>query len=268
MQTLLLPILTIVALLLTPLSHSHADSSSSGAPHSNNSPTQSLKNNSENIIVTPFSVDYNVLRNNLHLANIKRQLTQQANGRYLFKSTSKPVGLLYMIYKDTASESSIWAFYNSRPRPLIYQYLHRNGKKTKRSTRFEFDWKKQQLTGTAKNRSVKREAPVGLQDKLLYQLTVMFDLMDNKKTLSYSIADGSRNKQYDYEILGQETLKTKIGSLETVKLKRLNDDQQTTIWCAKKYNYLVVRIDQIEDGAKMVAEISRLEGLPWKTKSQ
>ena len=105
--------------------------------------------------------------------------------------------------------------------------------------------------------------PSTTQDKLLYQITLMIDLMQGREKPQYAIADGGTLKDYDFSVLGEEKIDTPLGKLDTIKLKRIDDKRHTVIWCAKSLDYLPVRIEQVEkDDANLAMMIREVTGLP------
>ena len=105
------------------------------------------------------------------------------------------------------------------------------------------------------------QTQANIMDKLLYQLAIMNDLKVGKEQLAYTVADGGQIKIYKFNMLGEELIKTPIGVLHTLKLERQkpNSRRKTTIWCARKLNYLPVKVENIEkDGRKTIAIINSL----------
>lgn len=90
----------------------------------------------------------------------------------------------------------------------------------------------------------------GLLGSLSHQQQLQADMAAGAETLAYQVAQRGRIKEYRYGIIGEESLDTPLGTLETVKLERLRDDdeRQTYLWLAVALDYLPVKIEQYEDG--------------------
>lgn len=133
--------------------------------------------------------------------------------------------------------------------PLHYIYKRRVMKKD-RDAELTFNWDKKTVTNNVQNTSWKMDITQQVQDKLSYQLQLQMDLINGKENLVYQIADGGRLKKYAFEIEGEEMLKTPLGTVNTVKVKRSRekDDRVTYAWLAKDWDYLLVRLQQEEDG--------------------
>lgn len=133
--------------------------------------------------------------------------------------------------------------------PLHYKYQRRVLRRD-RDAELTFDWDNHTVTNNVQNTTWKMDITQRVQDKLSYQLQLQLDLLNNKKDLVYQIADGGRLKEYGFETVGEEVLETPLGKVSTIKVKRSreNDDRVTHAWLAKDWNYLLVRLQQEEDG--------------------
>jgi hypothetical protein len=76
------------------------------------------------------------------------------------------------------------------------------------------------------------------------------------------VADGGRLKTYHFEWQGVETINIPAGTFDTVRLRRVHGKTTTTIWCARKLNFLPVRIQQKKRGdSASVAVLESVQGL-------
>ena len=209
-----------------------------------------------------FSADYVLKRNGLSLGNATRSLRSIGNGRYVFESITYATGMIAWLVKDRIEERSTWTFSGGQLRPLEYKYDRYGGKKTRR-VKLNFDWERRVVTNNIDGDPWRMDIPPNAQDKLLYQLAIMQDLKHGRTGLQYNIADGGRLKNYQFDILGEETVTTPLGRLKTIKLERLGDKRDTTVWCAPSLNYLPVRLEQQEsDGSRLSMDIQSVKGLP------
>jgi len=48
------------------------------------------------------------------------------------------------------------------------------------------------------------------------------------------------------KVIGTEDVEIKLGRLETIKLQRQHAEKTFLIWCAKKYHYLPIIIEQTD----------------------
>ena len=208
-----------------------------------------------------FNAQYNLKRNGITLGVSTRSLTTAKDGTYIYASTTHATGIIAWFVKDHFDEYSKWTFDGSRLRPLEYVYKRYGGRKT-RNVNLKFDWKRHIVTNTIDGDPWRMEIPPDAQDKLVYQLAIMYDLLNGKKNLEYKIADGGKLKNYKFEIEGEETLNTTIGKVKTVRIQRIGDKRDTTVWCAPQYYYLPMRLQQQDtDGSNLTMQIISLQGM-------
>jgi hypothetical protein len=133
--------------------------------------------------------------------------------------------------------------------PVQYHY-QRTGLGRDREAVLDFDWQAKRVVNNVEHKPWKMDIPEHALDKLSYQLQIRTDLINSKPLLEYSIADGGRLKQYNFEILGEEEITTPAGRFMAIKVKRLREqdaERHTIFWMAKDWDYLVVRLQQKED---------------------
>jgi len=142
--------------------------------------------------------------------------------------------------------------------PLHYIYKRRI-MGSNRDAELTFNWDARTVTNNVQNTTWRMDIAQHVQDKLSYQLQLQYDLANGKKDLVYQIADGGRLKEYRFEIVGEELLTTPLGKVNTVKVKRSrdNDDRVTFAWLAKDWDYLLVRLQQEEDGDEYTISLTK-----------
>lgn len=208
-----------------------------------------------------FSADYILKRNGIALGLATRSLRPLKDGRYIYASTTSASGVISWFVKDQIDEHSIFTVEKGRIRPQEYVYDRHGGNKTRR-VKLVFDWTKGIVTNVIDGDPWRMEVPPNAHDKLSYQLAIMRDLQNGRKTPQYTIADGGKLKTYSFDIVGEEQIDTAFGRLKTLKIRRLDDRRYTTIWCAPTINYLPVRLEQQEtDGSHMSMHLQSVQGL-------
>ncbi len=222
----------------------------------------------DTISIPSFTAHYELLRNDsLKLGEVKRTTTLQTDGSIKFESHSKTTGLAALFIKDKIFEHSIFTLNQNTIQPLNYRYDRTGGKRT-RMTKLDFDWPTKSITNAVDGTKWHTEITPGTQDKLSYQLQLMLDLQAGLTTFSYPVADDGILKEYRFTLLGEETIKTSIGEIETIKLKReraADSKRKLTIWLAKSLHYLPVRIKQGKSAKKFITlEIKQIQGIQLK----
>lgn len=210
-----------------------------------------------------FEAHYSLYRTGAKVAEMQRVFTRLDNGQYRYRSETRTTGLFAVFRKDHVVEQSDWLFQNGELRPLEYLYEHSGGKKD-RNVAVTFDWDAQKITNTVNGQSWRMPAEPNVMDKLLYQLAIMHDLKAGRPELAYTVADGGKIKAYNFELQGEETIETPLGELTTVKVSRVRTDskRETVFWCAEKFHFLPVRVENIEtDGGKTTVIIDSVTGI-------
>ncbi|MBL1260228.1 MAG: DUF3108 domain-containing protein [Thiotrichaceae bacterium] len=222
----------------------------------------------DTISIPHFTAHYELLRNDsLKLGEVKRTITVQADGSIKFESHSKTTGLAALFIKDQIAEHSIFTLNQHTIQPLNYHY-DRTGGKRARTTTLDFDWPTKSITNALDGEKWGVKIAPRMQDKLSYQLQLMLDLQAGLTTFTYPVADNGILKEYRFTLLGEEKIKTAIGEIETIKLKRVraaDSKRKLTIWFAKSLRYLPVRIKQGKDNKEFITlEIKQTQGIQLK----
>jgi hypothetical protein len=123
-----------------------------------------------------------------------------------------------------------------------------------RKSDLDFDWTAKMVTGTDRGDAVKIPLNRGMVDKSTYQLALQHDVAAGKKTMSYQVVDDGEVDTYDFRVLGAEKVETKAGKIDAIKVERVRDPTQskriTVMWFAKDWDYLLVRLQQVETDGK------------------
>jgi hypothetical protein len=217
----------------------------------------------ENEIPAFFEANYTLYSDDTQVGLMERRFFQQGDGKYTFRSESKTTGFIALLKKVHILEQSTWDLIDSNLTPLNYTYHHTKGKK-ERDAEINFNWDKKQITNRVNESTWHMQTQKGIQDKLLYQLTIMSDLMSGQIPDSYAIADGGKIKQYIFKRIADETLSTPLGEFKTIKLalNKTNKKQKTFLWCAYDLDFLPIKVTNIEKDERLsTAIIKSVKGL-------
>ncbi|MEC7369652.1 MAG: DUF3108 domain-containing protein [Pseudomonadota bacterium] len=179
-----------------------------------------------------------------------RELQQTASGQHLLKSSAKSLFA-------TIEESSTFLLKDGIAQPQAYRY-QRTGLGKNKKINLDFDWSGRIVIDRLKKTQYPLKPGLATSDKLLYQFQLQADLLKasrlNKKpnNLNYTIMDESRIKEYQFEIVGEELLTTKLGQINTWKIRRSNSatERSTTLWMAPEYEFMLVRFEQTDQNNK------------------
>ena len=178
-----------------------------------------------------------------------RELTKLGDNRFLLSSTAKS------FFASIVEQTVFQLDENDNAMPLEYQY-HRTGIGKNRHDVLAFDWESMLVQNEVPEKHWNMEIDFGVFDKLLYQYQMRADLKQVQSkgqpwpALTYHVADKRKLKQYDFEALQQEIVKTDIGDLKTLKITRkrpAGDTRSTIFWLALEYDFMLVRFQQLKD---------------------
>ena len=191
--------------------------------------------------VKPFSATYEASYSGVPITAVRELV---AIDEHTVKITSEATSWLGDI-----KETSTFEIKQEQLEPLAYEYA-RTGLGKNKSLKVEFDPASNTIKSDNNGEKKTQTETKPVFDPLTYQLQLQSDLADNKSIFSYQIADGKRIKQYDFTLIGNEIITTPIGQLKTTRVERVkaNSDKKTIIWFADDWDYLIVKIDRIEDG--------------------
>ena len=137
--------------------------------------------------------------------------------------------------------------------PRSYHF-ERGGLGKAKKADLDFDWTAKMVTGTDRGDAVKIPLNRGMVDKSTYQLALQHDVAAGKKTMSYQVVDDGEVETYDFRVLATEKVDTKAGKIDAIKVERVRDPTQskrtTVMWFAKDWDYLLVRLQQVETDGK------------------
>jgi len=195
----------------------------------------------------PFSASYTADWKQLPISgSAERNLKSLGNGRWEldFEASMLVAGL---------SEVSVFTLEQGTFLPMSYSFS-RSGIGKSKAIDLDFDWKQKQVMGTHRDESVHLPLNRGLLDKSTYQLALQSDVASGKTSMSYQVVDGDEIDTYDFRVLGEERVRTKAGLIDAIKVERVRDPtksaRKTVFWLARDWNYLLVRLHQVEKDGK------------------
>lgn len=206
----------------------------------------------ENSVAFPFvqyEARYSISYFGIPAGESVHKLHQRQDGQYHFEARTEPnMQMLPYHYH----ESTDFAFEDGKFIPQNYYYNVKEGKRRKKgNVIFDRD------SNTIRNKGLKEpwqtELTEGIQDKLTQTLCIRHALKAGTSDLNYMVAEEDKIKNYVFSIVGEEQLKTKLGSYRTVKVEHVSRKGiRTTLWLAKPLDYLPVKMTQMRQG-KVVA---------------
>lgn len=199
-------------------------------------------------LLKPFEATYKVTRNNIGIGKLNFSLAKTEPGSFIYESTRTPNGFVSIFKPDIIKERSQCRLQNGFIQPLKYSYSQTGGSK-ERFVNMTFDWQEKRVINHINDKPWSMDVPDNTQDKLGYLLAIMLDVSRGKTMMTYPIADGGKLKTYNIKVIGEETLQTSSGNIDTIMIKRIlpkKKKRSTVIWLAKQLDYLPIKIRQTE----------------------
>ncbi len=197
--------------------------------------------------LTPFAASYTADWKQLPVSgSAERSLQALDNGLWKLNFEAS------MLVASVTEESTL-RVENDALQPYSYLY-ERNGLGKGKKVEQRFDWQAKQVIGSDRDKPVKLPLNRGLLDKSTYQLALQYDVAAGTKSMSYQVVDGDEVETYDFRVLGEEVVRTKAGLIDAIKVERVRDptksSRKTILWFAKDWDFLLVRLHQVESDGK------------------
>ncbi len=209
-----------------------------------------------------FSVVYSLSQAGITLARLEREGFRAEDGSYVIKSVARPVGLAAWILKASSEERSQWRLEKGRVIPIRYFYQE-SGEGRDYGIDLLYDW--EQGVAIDRKNHKRWELPTDAQDQTSIQFAIMEALRQGKTQFRFSLLDGKRIKPHHYKVMGRKKLDTALGVLEVVEVKEVREPgrRHSVFWCAPRFAYLPMRIEQRKKGSiPLVTVLEELKGFP------
>lgn len=208
------------------------------------------------------AVNYNVLRNGLHVAVVNERFESSA-GHYRIVSRSTAVGIAALIKPRPVTLTSAGRVTPEGLKPE--QFEGSRGADDPRQASADFDWSGGSLTLRHDGKAQRVELPTGTQDRLSAMYQFMFYSYGEQRELRFPMTNGRKLDRYRYAIKSEEEIDTSLGRMKTLHLvkQREPDDSETEIWLAPAQRYLPVKMLIVEsDGVRYEQFVTHLDIRP------
>jgi len=170
--------------------------------------------------------------------------------KYTVISETKTVGVAALFYKLNIRRQSRGSLTASGLRPL--QFEETNSRKPRRAADFDWDAGQVKLTDGDEIETAPLRANTFDPTSLPYAFAFA---QSNQESMKAFVADGRRVTDYEYRIIGKETLKTPLGQMETLhfqKVREADDKRGLEFWLSVDHHFLPVKIRYVEKNGTMV----------------
>ena len=192
-----------------------------------------------------FQANYSVAKGSMNLGNLNASLKYSGN-RYQYLKSTKATGIAAMLTGIKVTEQTDGQFSGQIIRPQNYLYNQSRRSKS-RIDKIHFSGKT--AVGSYKDKRFNLPVHNGIQDRASLELVLARDIQLNKQTLNYQVVERGKLKEYNFQKLGTEQIKTPAGTFNALKVKvvRTGNERETIFWMAKEIDYIPVKIRHREN---------------------
>lgn len=158
------------------------------------------------------------------------------------------------------TETSVARWQDDRLWPLEYRY-RASGLFNENDRSLDFDREQQRVTDLEQDDQVYDSGWISLDDdgpilaphdNLTYMQQAAVDLATGNQKFGYAVFEKNKSKPFRFAVVGEETLQTAIGPVDTIKVQQLrrSNKRQIYAWFSKQHNYTLVRLVDKKDGKK------------------
>lgn len=202
------------------------------------------------VVIKPYDLEYIAEIDGMKIAS-RNQLSKQG-AQYRVKTKAKN-------FLGTIREQSDFKISNiGNIVPLRYS----KQQKTilgNRSESQQFDWASKSLSYSVNGTSGKLDILPGYFDRLSLTEQLRLSIASGKEKFGYSVISRGTSRQYQYQVIGNQILRTNQGSYNSLVIERLSENsaKKTKIWFALDWDYVILKLETYEKNSKKTMVISR-----------
>jgi hypothetical protein len=208
-----------------------------------------------------YSATYSVGNDMLEAGEATVSLTRMDKpGQWQYSLSTRPTGLFKIAGRGHVRETAIFSVVQNNDalvlQPETYQF--RQDKEQSRAVDATFNWQQRKIYVQRGNNQSTEVLQENTLDRMSMTVAMMSNLTPDFETFTLDVFDSGQIKQVEMINEGGETLRTKLGTLETVRIRTQNvagSSRETLTWFAPSRNNLPVRIEQQKNG-NLVARLS------------
>lgn len=207
---------------------------------------------------TPFEVEYDVGNNMISAGSATLQLAKQGD-EWVYSLKTTPTGVFKLTGKGKIQEVSVFSVSDASDKLQLtpQTYTYRQDKEARRSVDAWFE--DNQLTYKRRGEEFTESFSDPVLDRLSVTLTVIDELKKNNfEKATLQVFDNGKVKTMLFANEGTETVDTRMGPLETVRVRSNavgGATRHTTTWFAPALDYVPVKIEQYKRD-KLVARLT------------
>ena len=191
-------------------------------------------------IPNTFEANYSVAKGSMTLGNLHTSLKIR-NNHYSYHKYTKATGLAALLTGIKITENTEGEISGQSIQPSNYLFNKSQHNKSKID---KVQFSNNSASGSYKGKTYTLPIAKNTQDRASLELVLARDIALNKTPLNYTVVESAKKKQYTFQKLGSEQLKTPAGIFSTIKVKvlRSGNKRETIFWLAKEIDYMPVKI--------------------------
>jgi len=168
---------------------------------------------------------------------------------YIYRSRTQAKGLAKLVRPDAGTEASRFLYTDNKIFVQEYDVDAGTGDPLENSYA-RFDWNLGIVYSNHQEEKVELVLEEGILDRFSADLQVMLDLRAGKTPDEYTMVHRNSLKTYKFIYEGEETVKTKAGTFETLRYlrQRPGSSRSAYIWYAPEIGYQPVKVTQLKKG--------------------
>ncbi len=208
-----------------------------------------------------FRAEYELYRNGKLMGSSQIALSKSRHG-YQFSTTSASEGgWASLLGGAEIKEVSEFNVNGDAFRPLSYSYRQSVSVKTRKRD-ISFDWNKKWAREDDGDNVVSYLLEPGSLDRNLVVLALAEDLKAKRASLNHFVAYKGESVTWNFKNAGTEKVSTALGVIEASRVERVRDNKNrsTISWHAAKFDYLPIKIQQLEpNGDSIEMRLKRMD---------
>ena len=191
-----------------------------------------------------YKVSYGILRGEMTL-----ELRRDDESDYIYETSLTPRGIVSMFRRGSIVEVTSLEIEDSELRPVDYRSTDTIADPT-RETLYRFDTPPGRVSGVYKERTVDEPMRPNGHNRISAHVAVMLAMNTGVEMTGISVFDRARWRDYEFEVLAGQLVKTKIGNFETTEIRysSAKKNKSWSLYCSEALDYAPVMIIYREDG--------------------
>lgn len=168
-----------------------------------------------------LNLEYTFSYEGIELGRASKQLRRDADGRYRHSVWVRPTGMARALTSVTWQEEGEFEVRGKEIRPLRFKDTRKGDRRAyEHEVHFDYTKKKLRFSGNEAAALV-----AGTQDQSSIVYSMMLDPLTGPGQRSVMVTDGHEVEPYRLVYVGTETLRTPLGRIDTIVIKRLSARQ-------------------------------------------